>query len=80
MTIPEFGRAALLAGAALAIAGAAQAADPISKYCKKDGEFLIGFSQANNAEPYRQHVNDELEAAAKAVPGSRCRSPMVRAT
>ena len=34
----------------------------------KDGEFLIGFSQANNAEPYRQHVNDELTAAAKEVP------------
>jgi ribose transport system substrate-binding protein len=61
-------RAALLAGSALAIAGAAQAADPISPYCKKDGEFLIGFSQANNAEPYRQHVNDELTAAAKEVP------------
>jgi ribose transport system substrate-binding protein len=68
MTFPKFGRAALLAGAALMIAGAAQAADPISQYCKKDGEFLIGFSQANNAEPYRQHVNDELEAAAKSVP------------
>ena len=61
-------RAALLAGAALAIAGAARAADPISEYCKKDGEFLIGFSQANNAEPYRQHVNDELTAAAAEVP------------
>lgn len=69
MTMTKLGRAALLAGAALTIAGAAQAADPISKYCKKDGEFLIGFAQANNAEPYRQHVNDELEAAAKAVPG-----------
>ena len=29
---------------------------------------MIGFSQANNAEPYRQHVNDELTAAAKKVP------------
>ena len=38
------------------------------KACAKDGEFLIGFSQANNAEPYRQHVNDELTAAAKEVP------------
>lgn len=61
-------RAALMASAALAFAGVAQAADPISKFCKQDGEFLIGFAQANNAEPYRQHVNDELEAAAKAVP------------
>jgi ribose transport system substrate-binding protein len=25
-------------------------------------------AEANNAEPYRQHVNDELTAAAKAVP------------
>jgi len=66
--MPRHFRAALLASAALAIAGTAQAADPISKYCKKDGEFLIGFSQANNAEPYRQHVNDELTAAAKEVP------------
>ena len=39
-----------------------------SKACAKDGEFIIGFSQANNAEPYRQHVNDELTAAAKDVP------------
>ena len=64
----QIARAALLAGATLAFAGIAHAADPISQYCKKDGEFLIGFSQANNAEPYRQHVNDELEAAVKAVP------------
>ncbi|TIV63515.1 MAG: ABC transporter substrate-binding protein, partial [Mesorhizobium sp.] len=47
----------------------AQAADPMVKACAKDGQFVIGFSQANNAEPYRQHVNDELTAAAKEVPG-----------
>ncbi|WP_184695636.1 substrate-binding domain-containing protein [Rhizobium leguminosarum] len=62
------GRMALLAGSCLCIAGVAQAADPLVKACAKDGEFVVGFSQANNAEPYRQHVNDELEAAAKAVP------------
>lgn len=63
-------RTALLAGAAgLCIAGGAQAADPMVKACAKDGQFVIGFSQANNAEPYRQHVNDELTAAAKEVPG-----------
>jgi ribose transport system substrate-binding protein len=38
------------------------------KDCGKDGKYIIGFSQANNAEPYRQHVNDDLTAAAKAVP------------
>ncbi|TJW76473.1 MAG: ABC transporter substrate-binding protein, partial [Mesorhizobium sp.] len=62
-------RAALLAGAGLCVAGTAQAADPMVKACAKDGQFVIGFSQANNAEPYRQHVNDELTAAAKEVPG-----------
>ena len=43
-------------------------AAPLVKDCGKDGKYVIGFSQANNAEPYRQHVNDELTAAAKAVP------------
>jgi ribose transport system substrate-binding protein len=43
-------------------------AAPLVKDCGKDGKYIIGFSQANNAEPYRQHVNDELTAAAKAVP------------
>src|SRR3954463_1803726 len=58
---------ALLAGTCLCMANAAQAADPMVKACAKDGQFIIGFSQANNAEPYRQHVNDELTAAAKGV-------------
>ena len=53
-------------GLALAV-GVANAA-PLVKDCGKDGKYVIGFSQANNAEPYRQHVNDELTAAAKAVP------------
>jgi ribose transport system substrate-binding protein len=55
------------AGTAALVAGAAQAA-PLIKECGKNGEFVIGFSQANNAEPYRQHVNDQLTAAAKKVP------------
>ncbi len=58
---------ALSAGAAALTAGAAQAA-PLVKECGKNGQYVIGFSQANNAEPYRQHVNDELTAAAKKVP------------
>jgi len=57
----------LSAGAATLVAHAAQAA-PLVKECGKTGQFVIGFSQANNAEPYRQHVNDELAAAAKKVP------------
>ena len=61
-------RAALGAGTALCLAGTAFAADPLVKACAPDGEFVIGFSQANNAEPYRQHVNDELTAAVAKVP------------
>ena len=60
-------RATLLVGTVLALTGVAEAADPLVKACAKDGEFIIGFSQANNAEPYRQHVNDELTTAAKGV-------------
>ena len=61
--------AALMLGAgALALAVGAANAAPLVKECGKNGNFVIGFSQANNAEPYRQHVNDELTAAAKKVP------------
>jgi ribose transport system substrate-binding protein len=58
----------LLAGASIGIATSAYAAGPLVKACGKNDQFVIGFSQANNAEPYRQHVNDELTAAVKAVP------------
>ena len=58
---------ALSVGVLALMAGAASAA-PLVKECGKDGKFVIGFSQANNAEPYRQHVNDELTAAAAKVP------------
>ena len=61
-------RLALLAGSCIGFATCAYAADPLVKACSKDGQFIIGFSQANNAEPYRQHVNDELTAEAKKVP------------
>jgi ribose transport system substrate-binding protein len=61
--LPRF---ALGVGALALCAGAANAA-PLVKECGKNGQFVIGFSQANNAEPYRQHVNDELTAAAKKV-------------
>jgi len=46
----------------------AATAASLVKDCGKDGKYIIGFSQANNAEPYRQHVNDDLTAAAKAAP------------
>ncbi|HEY0636573.1 MAG TPA: substrate-binding domain-containing protein [Pseudonocardiaceae bacterium] len=37
--------------------------------CKgADGEYVIGMSQANKAEPYRQQMDDDIAAAAKDVP------------
>ena len=54
--------------ATTALAAGAHAASPISKDCKADGKFVIGFSQANYAEPYRQHVNNDLIARVKAIP------------
>ncbi len=61
--------AAVLTGAALAT-GAAQAADgkPLYKDCGANNDFVIGFSQANFKEPYREHVNHELERLVKAYP------------
>ena len=61
-------RALWLSAGVVALGCAAAQAAPLVKECGKDGKFVIGFSQANNAEPYRAHVNDELTAAAKAVP------------
>ncbi|MFC7405868.1 substrate-binding domain-containing protein [Georgenia alba] len=34
----------------------------------QDGEYLIGMSQANVAEPYRQQMDDDIRAAAEEVP------------
>ncbi|MFI6273517.1 substrate-binding domain-containing protein [Micromonospora zamorensis] len=45
-------------------AGAARA-------CGAGKDFLIGMSQANNAEPYRQVMNNDVQTAAETVPGFR---------
>src|ERR1700677_5194279 len=66
--IQGYWRAPICAGAALALISSTAMAASLVKDCGKDGKYIIGFSQANNAEPYRQHVNDDLTAAAKAVP------------
>ena len=60
--------AALLAGTALA--GNASAADgkPLSKTCGPNNDYVIGFSQANFKEPYREHVDHELERLVKNYP------------
>lgn len=44
------------------------AGGPLYSGCGQDKTFRIGFAQANNAEPYRQQVNRELEAAAADYP------------
>src|SRR3954453_23919065 len=46
----------------------ALAASPLAKSCGPNDKYVIGFSQANNAEPYRQHVNNDLTAIAAQIP------------
>lgn len=61
----------LLAGAALAAFSPpprAQAAEPLSKTCGPNNKYVIGFSQANFKEPYRAHVNHELQTLVKNYP------------
>ncbi len=50
-----------------ASAGLATAA-PIAKHCGPKDKYVIAFSQANYAEPYRQHVNNDLIERVKAIP------------
>ena len=39
-----------------------------AKTCGADGQYVIGMSQANNAEPYRERMNDDIKTAAEKVP------------
>lgn len=41
--------------------------DATAGQCGPDGEYLIGMSQANVAEPYRQKMDDDIAAAAEGV-------------
>ncbi|MFI5729109.1 substrate-binding domain-containing protein [Kribbella sp. NPDC051587] len=68
---------AAAAVAALVLAGCGTTSDRTSdspsagssKSCKgADGKYVIGMSQANVAEPYRQRMDDDIKAAAKEVP------------
>jgi ribose transport system substrate-binding protein len=60
-------QAALLAlPLGLLITAAAQAA-PLAPKCGPTGHYVVAFSQANYAEPYRQHVNNDLIALAKGI-------------
>lgn len=57
----------LVAGTALA-SGAWAAGKPLAKECGPNNDYVIGFSQANFKEPYREHVNHELERLVKNYP------------
>ncbi|MGA3490287.1 substrate-binding domain-containing protein [Micromonosporaceae bacterium DT55] len=43
--------------------------DAAAPNCGAGRDFLIGMSQANNAEPYRQVMNNDVQTAAAGVPG-----------
>ncbi|TQM14980.1 substrate-binding domain-containing protein [Pseudonocardia kunmingensis] len=67
---------ALLAVSALALAACsieqpenAPSPDAAGAECGGPGDYLIGMSQANNAEPYREVMNTDVETAAAAVEG-----------
>src|SRR5215218_672928 len=38
-----------------------------AKKCGPDGQYVIGMSQANNAEPYRERMNNDIKTAASKV-------------
>jgi ribose transport system substrate-binding protein len=61
--------AALAATSACSVEKAGEGDTASTQACGSKKEFLIGMSQANNAEPYRQVMNDDVSTAAKAVPG-----------
>jgi ribose transport system substrate-binding protein len=60
----KFGGAEVAAPAAAAPAAAA----PVCPAPAKKDKYLIGMSQANKGEPWRQAMNDQIAAAAKAHP------------
>lgn len=57
-----------LALAALALPLATARADHLAKHCGPNDSYLIGFAQANFKEPYREHVNHDLERLVKNYP------------
>jgi ribose transport system substrate-binding protein len=58
----------LVAGVALASGAWAAGGKPLAKECGPNNDYVIGFSQANFKEPYREHVNHELERLVKNYP------------
>jgi ribose transport system substrate-binding protein len=58
----------LAAGVALASSAWAAGGKPLAKECGPNNDYVIGFSQANFKEPYREHVNNELQRLVKNYP------------
>jgi ribose transport system substrate-binding protein len=74
----RFSLPALLAVSALALAACSieqpdsgSSQDAAAAECGPGRDHLIGMSQANNAEPYREVMNTDIETAASAVDGLR---------
>lgn len=67
---PRFLAAALAGATALAAAGCAASAPSSSASAGADGkkQFVVGYSQSNNAEPYRAQLNLQLEYFIKKYP------------
>ena len=62
---------AVCAAPLLALSAGAGLAAPIAKHCGPKDKYVIGFSQANYAEPYRQHVNNDLIERVEGDPAIR---------
>ena len=58
----------ILASTALVTGAWAADGKPLAKDCGPNNDYVIGFSQANFKEPYREHVNHELERLVKKYP------------
>ncbi|MEW2379246.1 substrate-binding domain-containing protein [Micromonospora sp. NPDC047812] len=60
---------ALVTSSACSVEKPSDGGDAAAANCGAGKDFLIGMSQANNAEPYRQVMNNDVQTAAKSVPG-----------
>jgi len=58
----------LAAGMALLASPALAAGTPIAKTCGPNNHYLIGFSQVDYTEPYRQHVDNQMQELVKNYP------------
>ena len=58
----------LMAGTMLALLAPGAGAKPLSATCGPNNTYVIGFAQANFKEPYREHVDHELQRLVKDYP------------